>query len=184
MLAECEAEREGWFPRFVGRLRRMVHRCLAGARAGLFPDQQQVGIGPAKESAPRKIIWQWKWFGSDTQFVEVEAPSFQIDRVLVAAGIVDSRSNAQRLLKGGGVTWRRSDGQMRWTKVTDFKTEVPSGWPWILRVGDGNWRTLMIETPGRDGKPAAKPRMFPSLTEVMRPEENQTIQFWSKLWNE
>ena len=158
----------------------MVDRCLAGACAGLFPDQPKVGTGPAEVSKARAVIWKWTW----KQFVEVEAQSFQIDRVLVAAGIVDSRSNAQRLIKGNGISWRRSDGVMRWTKVTDFKTEVPSGWPWILRVGDGHWRTVMVEEPGRDGKPVSKPKMFPSLVEVMRPEENQTIKFWSKLWDE
>jgi len=180
MLAEREAEREGWFPRLVGRLRRVVDCCLAGARTGFLFAQHKVGLGPAKEPANRKVVWKWTW----KQFVEVEVQSFQIDRVLVAAGIVDSRSNAQRLIKGNGISWRRSDGVMRWAKVTDFKTEVPSGWPWILRVGDGHWRTVMVEEPGRDGKPVSKPKMFPSLVEVMRPEENQTIKFWSKLWDE
>src|SRR5271155_852594 len=112
MLAQRETEREGWFRRQIGRGRRMVHRCLAGACAGLFPDQHQVGSGPAKESASRKVVWQWTW----KKFVEVETQSFQIDRVLVAAGIVDSRSNAQRLLKANGISWRRSDGVMRWAK--------------------------------------------------------------------
>ena len=118
----------------------------------------------------------------EIRFVEIETPSFQIDRVLVAVGIVDSRSNAQRLIKGNGISWRRDDNEMDWTKVTDFKTEIPSGWPWVLRVGNGHWRSVMIEVPGLDGKPVSKPKQFPSLAVVMRPEENQTIDVWSELW--
>ena len=133
------------------------------------------------------MIWWWtsKWIKvEERRFVEIEVPSFQIDRVLVAVGIVDSRSNAQRLIKGNGISWRRSDGVMKWTKVTDFKTEVPTGWPWILRVGDGHWRSVLVEIPGLDGKPVSKPKSFPSLAEVMRPETDQTIDFWSELWRQ
>lgn len=132
----------------------------------------------------------------EQRFVEIEVASFQIDRVLVAVGIVDSRSNAQRLIKGGGVTWRKDtdrafekDGKWftvatDWEKVVDFKQEVEPGWPLILRIGDGNWRTVMVEVPGRDGKPVSKPKMFPSLAVVMRPTERQTIEFWSELWKD
>src|SRR5271157_1135176 len=173
MLARCQTECARWLRSLFGRLRRALDCIVAGACAGFFPDQPQVGTGPAKGTAPRTVIWWWtsKWMTPDERkFVEIEVPSFQIDRVLVAVGIVDSRSNAQRLIKGNGISWRRSDGVMKWTKVTDFKTEVPSGWPWILRVGDGHWRSVLVEVPGLDGKPVSKPKQFPSLAEVMRPE--------------
>jgi hypothetical protein len=133
------------------------------------------------------IIWWWtpKWMTPDERrFVEVNVASFQIDRVLVAVGIVDSRSNAQRLIKGGGVTWRRSESNMDWAKVKEFRQEIESGWPVILRVGDGMWRTVMLEQKGMDGKPVTKPKMFPSIAEVMRPLEEQDIEFWSKLWRD
>lgn len=120
----------------------------------------------------------------ERRFVEIEVPSFQIDRVLVAVGIVDSRSNAQRLIKGGGVTWRRSESTMEWTKVKEFKEEIEPGWPVLLRIGDGLWRSVLVEQKGLDGKPVSKPKQFNSIAEVMRPTEDQTIEFWSELWRE
>ena len=72
-------------------------------------------------------------------FIEIDVPSFQMDRVLVACGIVDSRTNAQRLLKSNSISWRRDDGVMDWTKVTEWKQELESGcahrtasWRWTL----------------------------------------------------
>jgi hypothetical protein len=143
--------------------------------------------GLSKPRHTRPVVWLWssKWkVAKDRGFVEIEVVSFQIDRVLVAAGIVDSRSSAQRLIKGGGVTWRPSESGAAWSKVTDFQWELESGYPILLRVGDGLWRTLMVEQRGPHGKPVTKPQMFPSVAEVMRPREGQTIQFWSKLWRD
>ena len=99
---------------------------------------------------------------------------------------------------------------MDWTKVTDFRQELEPGWPIVLRVGDGHWRTVMMEVeepvPGqlmgkgtKETKKVTKPRAFPSLALVMRPmwvegtefDENeklvpfrefQSIDVWSDLW--
>lgn len=185
MLARCTTQCSRWFRNLAGRIRRALARCLARASAGFIPDQSQMGFGLTKDAANRKVIWWWtsKWMTvNERRFVEIEVPSFQIDRVLVAAGIVDSRSNAQRLIKSGGITWRRSDGEMVWTKVTDFRQEIEPGWPVILRVGDGHWRSVMVEVMGIHGKPTMKAKQFPSLAEVMRPAEDQTIGVWTNLW--
>jgi hypothetical protein len=132
-----------------------------------------------------KAIWLWstKWRSWDEMhWDEVEVPSFQADRLLVASGIVDSRSNAQRLIKGGGVSWRPADDATDWKVVKDFREEVASGWPAYLRVGDGHPRTVIVEveeavnapmSAGKDAKPTvkrvSKPRMFFSIACVMRP---------------
>lgn len=143
------------------------------------------------------VLWLWnpKWMAVEERgFVDIEIASFQMDRVLVACGIVDSRTNAQRLLKSNSVSWRLDDGVMDWTKVTDFRQELESGWPIVLKVGNGHWRTLQVET---------KPKSFPSLATVMRPmwvegmtlasedseelvpfREFQSIDVWTDLWRQ
>jgi len=145
-------------------------------------------------------------------FIEIEIPSFQMDRVLVAAGIVDSRTNAQRLIKSNSISWRRDDGAMDWTKVTDFRQELEPGWPWILKVGDGHWRTLQVEVEVTENAPmgsneppktkkVSKPKGFMSMATVMRPmwvegmtfvsedseelvpfRKFQSIDVWTDLW--
>ena len=117
----------------------------------------------------------------DRRFLPVEVASSQIDRVLVAAGLTDSRSEAQRLIRAGGVSWRIADDVMGWTKVVDFKQEVKPGWPWYIRVGNGNWRS--VQRKPEDGQPA-KPGWdsFPGVMCVMVPEESQTIDVWSEVW--
>jgi hypothetical protein len=190
-------------------------------RAGLFPDQPKVGPRVAEDTAHREVIapnekalWLWnpKWRTVEERgFIEVDAASFQMDRVLVACGIVDSRTNAQRLLKSNSISWRRDENVMDWTKVTDFRQELEPGWPIVLRVGDGHWRTLQVEvevienppfSAGKEVKPTVKkvtkPKAFPSLALVMRPmwveglEEDgvtpwrhfQTIECWSEMWRD
>lgn len=164
--------------------------------AGLFPDQPKLGPGAPAEPADRKVAWLWnsKWRTVEERgFIEVDVPSFQMDRVLVAAGIVDSRSNAQRLIKQNSISWRRDDGA-DWAKVADFRQELEPGWPVILRVGDGHWRSLLVEVEVTENPPmgatdktpivkkVSKPRQFPGLAMVMRPTEDQTIDLWTELW--
>ena len=189
MLAECKARCKSWFSRHFARFTRrgVLDSDVARNDSGRLADQPQVGSGFAKDPAHGTVIWWWttKWIKpEERRFVALEVPSFQIDRVLVAVGIVDSRSNAQRLIKGGGVTWRRSESAMEWTKVKEFKQEIEPGWPVILRIGDGLWRSVLVEEKGHDGKPVSKPKQFNSIAEVMRPIEDQTIEFWSELWRE
>ena len=126
-----------------------------------------------------KAIWKWstKWRSwEEMHWDEIDVPSFQIDRVLVAVGIVDSRSNAQRLIKGGGVTWRVDDDRMEWERVKDFKQEIEPGWPVILRIGDGHVRSILVEVPGLDGKPVSKPKQMFSLATVMRPMWSEGVE--------
>jgi hypothetical protein len=145
------------------------------------------------------------------KFVEIEVQSFHFDRVLVAVGLVDSRSNAQRLIKQNAISWRRDDNLMDWTRVKDIKEQVEPGWPNVVRVGNGHWRTVQVEVEvtvnpslgsTADVKPetkkVTKPKQFPSLGVVMRPmwvegvEEDgvtpwrhfQTIDCWSEMWRE
>jgi hypothetical protein len=109
----------------------------------------------------------------DRGFIPVPAGHFEIDRLLVLTGLVASRSEAQRLVKAGAVSWRKMDKEIRgeqawemdWQKVADFRQELNAGWPWTLRVGNGNWRA------GR-----------PGLMMVMRPCEEQMIDFWNEMW--
>lgn len=126
-------------------------------------------------------------------FIDVEVPGFTIDRVLVAVGLCESRGAAQRLVKQKGVSWRRDDGS-DWSVVTDFKQEVEAGWPVVLRVGNGHWRTVQVEVEvvenpplGSSEKPkvkkVTKPKMFNSLALVMRPMEDQTKDVWTELWD-
>jgi hypothetical protein len=155
-------------------------------------------------------------------FVGIDVPSFQIDRVLVAVGIVDSRSNAQRLIKSGAISWRKDDCKvwqdadgkwwkqaLDWEKVTDFRQELEPGWPWVLRVGNGHWRTVQVEVEVTENAPfgakdqtpikkkVTKPKMFNSLALVMRPmlvkgtdengqpyEHMQTKECWTEMWDE
>jgi hypothetical protein len=150
----------------------------------------------------RKVIWWWntKWMTlMGRGFIEVQVSSFQIDRVLVAVGLVDSRGAARRLVKQKGVSWRRDDNQMDWAKVADFRQEIEPGWPVVLRVGGGHWRILQVETEVTENLPVKKattPKAFPGLALVMRPlwveglEEDgvtpwrnvQTMEFWSDMW--
>lgn len=196
----------------------MARRRAVGA-VGLRSDQHEVGSRPAEEPKNRavneKAIWLWnpKWMTVEERgFIEIDVPSFQMDRVLVACGIVDSRTNAQRLLKSNSISWRRDDGVMDWTKVTEWKQELESGWPIVLRVGDGHWRTLQVEVEVLENAPmgsndppttkkVTKPKGFPSLALVMRPmwvegmtfasedseelvpfREFQSIDVWTELW--
>jgi hypothetical protein len=166
---------------------------------------------PAHRAVNEKALWLWnpKWRTVEERgFIEIDVASFQMDRVLVAAGIVDSRTNAQRLLKSNSISWRLDDGVMDWTKVTDFRQELEPGWPVVLRVGDGHWRTLQVEeevienapfSTSKEAKPTVKkvtkPKAFPSLALVMRPtwvegvedgvtpwRHFQTIECWSEMW--
>ena len=127
------------------------------------------------------VLWLWDaghpccGVGILGHFAPVEAKSRQIDTVLVAAGLTDSRSEAQRLIKGGGVSWRKSDGG-EWSKVHDFKEIIASGWPWNVRIGNGNWRLV----PRKDGRTGWN--QFPGVVTVMVPEDNQTIDCWSEVW--
>ena len=103
--------------------------------------------------------------------------------VLVAVGLVESRGAAQRLIKQRGITWRRDDG-VDWSQVTDWKQEIEAGWPVVLRIGNGHWRTVQIEVEDPiTKKPTTKPKAFPSLALVMRPVEDQTKDVWTELWD-
>lgn len=156
------------------------------AIAGLFPDQPEVGAGPAEEPAHGTVIWLWnpKWMTVEERgFINVEVPAFTIDRLLVAVGMIHSRTEAQRLIKQGAVSWRRDDNVMDWTKVKEWKQELEPSWPWVLRISDGHWRSVMVEErPDPDKPPVSKPKAFPGLALVMRPEENQTRDVWTDLW--
>lgn len=130
-----------------------------------------------------KAIWVWRGVHWD----EIEVSSFQIDKVLCASGIVDSRSSAQRLIKEGGVSWRRDNGREDWEKVRNFSDEIPAGHPYILRIGNGLYRTILVN---------GKFKQAPSLATVMRPmwvegvdsdkkttyRVFQSRRLWNKLW--
>lgn len=211
-MATRETERACWLCGFLRWLRRALARVRAVAATGLFPDKPEVGTGPAKvaenrtvtipEPDPDKVIWLWnqKWRTIEKrQFLPIETTIFTIDKVLVLVGLIHSRSEAQRLLKAGAVSWRRDDTVMDWTKITDFRQELEAGWPWVLRISDGHWRTVQVtERPDPAKPPETKPKGFPGLALVMRPElckgveEDgvtpwemwQTRDVWSDLWRQ
>ena len=152
---------------------------------GLIPDQPEMGSGATEVPENRTVIWRWstKWrIWEEMHFEDIEVSSFQMDRLLVAVGIVDSRSNAQRLIKQGAITWRTADDVMEWTKVKDFREEVQAGWPVYLRVGDGHPRTVMVEERKEGEKPKSVPKTFFSISCVMRPEPEQTHKVWDEAW--
>jgi hypothetical protein len=132
-------------------------------------------------------VWNTKWMKVEERgFIPIELASFQLDRTLVATGMIHSRAETQRLIKAGSVSWRKDDSMMDWAKVIDWKLELKEGWPWVLRVGSGHWRSVMVEErPNLNKPPVSKPRSFPGLMTVMRPklgEEAQDIEVWSELW--
>jgi ribosomal protein S4 len=107
----------------------------------------------------------WMWNGWD-QLVEVEAPN-RIDKVLVAAGMASSVSEATRLVKGGGVTVDRE-------RVNNPRFALPAGKIVLVRVGKSSWRLVPREgRPGWDG--------FPTWRDVMIPVEGQEFEFWKSL---
>ena len=155
--------------------------------AGSVSNQQQVGTGLTEKSKDRKVIWLWsrKWKSlDDMHFDEVEIASFQIDRVLVAANMTGSRTEAQRLIKAGAVSWRKADGITDWSKVNDFKQEIEPSWPVIVRISDGGPRTVArVPKPGeKDFKPGHD--TFHGTRQVMVPVpvEGQTLDVWDEVW--
>lgn len=109
---------------------------------GSQPDQQQVGVGVTPKPKDRTVklwVWNTKWMKvEDRKFVVQEIESLHVDRALVATGMAESRGEAQRLIKAGGVYLRRPDEDKK--KITDVRAVLPSGWPHYLQVGNGNWR--------------------------------------------
>ena len=55
MLARCKAQCARWLSSLLGRLEGTLARGFASLRAGLVPDQPEVGTRPAADPAHRKV---------------------------------------------------------------------------------------------------------------------------------
>lgn len=112
------------------------------------------------------VLWIW----SVDHWEEVEVESACIDRVMVAAGVAPSRTEAQRLISQGAVYTRESDSKKPLERITDFRSEVEGGWPVDIKVG---YRTVTV--------------MRPVWMEGVHPEEGpyrvfQTREVWDDVW--
>lgn len=109
-------------------------------------------------------MWMWK---NDVLIDLGEIPN-RMDKILVAAGLTSTTSEATRLIKGNGVRFKQG---LAWEPVPDPRTKLPEGKPVIVRIGKTSWR--LVPREGRDGWDG-----FPTYREVMIPIENQDFEFW------
>lgn len=109
-------------------------------------------------------MWMWK---NDVLIDLGEIPN-RMDKILVAAGLTSTTSEATRLIKGNGVRFKQS---LTWEPVPDPRTKLPEGKPVIIRIGKTSWR--LVPREGRDGWDG-----FPTYREVMIPTANQDFEFW------
>jgi ribosomal protein S4 len=109
----------------------------------------------------------WNSWG---ELVKVEAEN-RPDKVLVAAGLAQSVSEATRLIKGGGVTFKVG---LTWEKITNPRTPISEGRIVTLKIGKTSWR--LVPREGRDGWDG-----FPTWREIMFPLESQEFEFWKSL---
>jgi tyrosyl-tRNA synthetase len=76
----------------------------------------------------------------DIEAVTVKAagPNLWLPRLMVEAGLAASTSEAQRLIKGGGV---QVDGE----KVTETGRELPAGQTYLLKVGKRRFKRVKLD---------------------------------------
>jgi hypothetical protein len=154
-----------------------------------------MGTRPAEECKDgAMIVWKWKE-GFDclccpdkepSKFIPVEVKAPQIDAMLLAAGMVESMAAAQRMVKGGGVSYR-VDGCFPWVRAKDPREKVSEGQPILIRVGNGNWRlTPRVESQGFVQWPGIVMMMVPAIVEGTDENDEpyqqmQTIEVWNDI---
>lgn len=129
-------------------------------------------------------------FNYDTGlFIPKEITSNRISIILFNSTQATSNADANRLIKGNAVSIRRANSEEDWIKVKDFKQELPSGWPYYLRVGSGLGR--LIQDPDSNTTKfiqlyGIRTVMIPTvkIEEFTCLEKSQSISVWSEIWSE
>lgn len=110
-------------------------------------------------------MWLWQSLGppyTHGEFCEVECPNV-LDKLVLACGLANSRSEAQRLINKGEINIKRDAvGTGPFETLRDWKATIPAGWPYWVRRGHKPYPMQLL----------------------MFPVSGQSRFLWSQFWND